>query len=121
MTHARLLNCGERRRVGQSQRESDMKIEVGKVYQAVMASENPEFEGYFWSVQIISEITKAGETYFVGLMPITGNNTAQLFKSNGESPDISPYAVGFRLVRASRAKPKWQAAKPNGNDKGATE
>jgi hypothetical protein len=91
-----------------------VKIEVGKVYEAVMASEDPEFEGFLWSIQIISEITKAGETYFVGVISRgVSNQSAQLFKSNGESPDVSPNAMGYRLVRPSRAKPKWQAAMPN--------
>jgi hypothetical protein len=99
-----------------------MRIEVGKVYKAVMASENPEFEGSLWSVQIISAIKKAGETYFVGVMSGGANNqSAQLFKSNGESPDTSPYAGGFRLVLASSAKPQWQAATTNASDKAATE
>jgi hypothetical protein len=88
-----------------------MKIEVGRLYEAVMVTNDSEFEGWVWNVQIIADLIRDGETYFVGVMSKgICNQTAQIFNSAGESPDRSENAMGFRLVRTSRAKAKWLAS-----------
>ena len=75
-----------------------------------MQSRDPEFDGMEWTFQIIARAQSKDGIFYVGLKlaPYPHNQTAQIFTEDGFSPDLSDYAMGFRLTNKSRRKPQWE-------------
>jgi hypothetical protein len=85
-----------------------MRIEVGRVYEAIMPSEDPSGD-MFWRVQIIAEVEQDGARYFVGLTLGQGfsNYCARMYDTNGKQHDMEAGGLGLMLTRLSRVKPQW--------------
>ena len=85
-----------------------MKIKIGKRYVARTADARSELDHIQWVFEIVASVSRAGETYYVGLMAGgISNQTAQLFTENGETVETEDDLMGYKITGPSRAKAVW--------------